>query len=381
MKSARGLLELVLFFSVRYSAVFLPIIVICGIIVGGVYSYAGVGVVFGYYFFVELVLWITDLGVGSASDNEFNFVNPDNPGWSDVYGVAVYGILQVLAIPTGVFLLLSHSYFEICGGLLSLAIMSGSVGGLAGHEYLHRCHPVERFLGILVYGSVNYAHFRVSHILGHHLNVGHIDDWSTARRYESSFEFLWRAFVHGYIGAWRLETQRLRLRKLNFFSRHNFMIKTTFGQIVVLGLFFVCGGWAALGMFLVVSFIATTFMEMVNYVSHYGLRRTHCSENFEPISDKHTWESNNKVTNWFIFNAGKHCHHHRRPSEKHYRLELADGTRCLPFGLPLMVLIGFCPPIYMRMMDSLLDETSQIFSETQVGGDPFTPEISSNTIA
>ncbi len=75
---------------------------------------------------------------------------------------------------------------------------------------------------------------------------------------------------------------------------------------------------------------------------------------FEPICNQHSWESNNKVTNWFIFNAGKHCHHHRKPSEPQQNLVLVNEREFLPYGLPLMTLIAFCPPLFFAIMNPKL---------------------------
>src|SRR5690606_7679464 len=99
-----------------------------------------------------------------------------------------------------------------------------------------------------------------------------------------------------------------------------------------------------------------TLMEIVNYISHYGLVREKVSENrYETIQSIHSWESNNKITNWFIFNAGKHVHHHIKPNHHYYELEVIEDDNYLPHGLPLMTVISFIPPLYFRMMDKMLE--------------------------
>ncbi len=332
-------LEYFLFLLVRYSAIFMPVIVLSGIFAGGLYTYSGVILVFGFYFLVELILWATGLGLTTKTEDEFMYVNPKAPSWSDRYGVAFYGVMQIVGLPLGILLLQKLTTFESVGGALSLSIMAGSVGGLAGHEYIHRRNAWEKFLGILVYGSVCYWHFTVSHLKGHHKNVGQSYDWSTSFKNESSYHFLWRALVHGYRGAWALDSLKKR-----------FMILTSVVQILIWTAIAVFFGVKTLALYIAVSILAVILMEMVNYLSHYGLVRN----GREAVSNKHSWESNNKVTNWFIFNAGKHCHHHRKPTAPHYDLVLANEKAYLPYGLPLMTIIAFVPPLYFRVMNEKL---------------------------
>ena len=353
-------LETFLFLSVRTSAVFLPLVVIAGILAGGSYAYAGFAVVFGFYFLVELILWASGLGVNTDATNEFDMVHPERPGLLEKYGVEAYGILHIIAVPLGVALLMlaPHSPAALVGGILSLGVMAGSVGGLAGHEFIHRRAKHERALGIAVYGAVGYAHFAVSHLYGHHSKVGLPEDWSTSRKGESSFHFLGRAFLLGYFAAWRLETNRRRKRSLRgpqLWLGH-YMVHVSLAMAALAITVFLALGAKGLAIYAAVSFLAFTLMEMVNYLSHYGLSRAkNARGQLEPIQNKHSWESNNKVTNWFIFNAGKHCHHHRDPFATHDQLQLANEKEYIPFGLPLMTLIAFVPPLYFHLMDKRLE--------------------------
>lgn len=333
------LFQRLLYIIVRGSAVLMPLIILAGYAFGGLTTYIGAYLVFGFYFFVEFIMHKTKLGLGVDVHDEFQFLP-----WKHL--LLIYGVLQIVAvIIILVTLPLRHlETYELIGIVVSLGIMTGSVGGLAAHEFIHRRTKWERILGLMLFGSVNYAHFYVSHLRGHHRNVGLHYDWSTARYGESSYQFLLRATICGWIGAWK-------------FNRR-FMIKCTAIQIGLWLLLYLCLGLQSLIAFWSMSFIAIVLMEMVNYLSHYGLTRTIDAKGRpEPVQNRHSWESNNKVTNWFIFNAGKHSHHHRSPFQSYETLALSHERDFLPHGLPLMTLIAFLPPLYFKIMDRLLGKS------------------------
>jgi alkane 1-monooxygenase len=350
-------LERALFYSVRYTSQFSPLVALAGIWAGGGWAWAGFSLVFGYYLFVELLLTLTGLGVDSNAENEYEHEDPKNPRWLDHYGVAISGALLLMAVPASFYLLATNDFSlsQKIGAVLSLAIVSGTVGGLVGHEYIHRTSKWERALGVMVYAIFNYAHFSVSHVYGHHRLIGLREDWSTSRRGETSYAFFIRAYVTGYIGAWKLTAQNLARKKQAFWSLQNFMLRWTLVQAAAaLALVSLLGFPAALsllGTFLAYSAVSICLSEMVNYLSHYGLTR----DAKEQVALHHSWESANKVTNWFIFNAGKHSEHHTKPTRPHFQLRLGPETEKLPYGLLLLTVIALIPPLYFKIMNPLVD--------------------------
>lgn len=350
-------LERSLYHIVRYSAVGLPALVLAGFQAGGWGTYTGFLVVFVFYFMVELVLHLSGIGTTTTEDDEFRFASGPEGRVREQASLLTFSLMQLAVIPFVLWQVSQRSLepYEIVGTILSLGVMAGSVGGLASHEFIHRASRWERLLGTCLLGSINYAHFQISHLRGHHRNVGLIDDWSTARYRESSYAFLARAVGSGWLGAWRFEAERLERCGRSKWSPRNFMVRSTAFQILLWLGVALFGGPAALIVMAGYSMLAISFAEMVNYLSHYGLvRKAKANGAFEPFGDQHTWESNNKVTNWFIFNAGKHVHHHRSPGATHDELELAHDKAYLPHGLPLMTLIAFVPPLYFRVMDRML---------------------------
>ena len=363
-------LEKFLFYSVRYSSQFSPLVAILGILLGGAWCYLGFGLIFGYYLFVELILSVSGLGIDSTKENEYEHEDPKNPRWLDDYGVAISGALLLITIPFGFAYLALHSIssFETVGLVLSLAFVSGTVGGLVGHEYIHRSSSWERTLGVMVYACFNYAHFSVAHVYGHHRFVGLKKDWSTSRKGESSYHFFVRAMWTGYCGAWSLTAANRRRTKQKFWSLNNFMIRWTLAQsALVVALVAVLGLRQALqliGVYLCYSLVSICLSEMVNYLSHYGIKRLQ-DENgkLESIRNHHSWESANKVTNWFIFNAGKHSEHHCKATKPHFLLQLAPDTEKLPYGLLLLTLVALVPPLYFKIMDPMVERREALLND------------------
>lgn len=334
---------------VRGSAVLMPVLVAIGVTLGGAWSFAGALLVFGGLSVVEILLAISGVGAHSAPEER----EPAVLGLAPRAQLWVYAIGHLLVFPYVLWLVARGglSLAELIGAGASLASMGGTVGGLGGHELMHKRSRFEHLLGIGLYATAGYGHFIASHIGGHHVNVGLREDWGTARRGETIYGFLYRAVVHGFVGAFRIEGKRLERNGQSRWSTGNFAIRHSLFLAALCGALHAWGGLLTLGFFLVVSAVTIAFMELFNYISHYGLERAtgHAAGEHE-----HTWESNNKVVNWFIFNAGMHGHHHWKPAHGFERLTLFHDKDYIPHGIALMAVVSFVAPLYLRTMDGIL---------------------------
>ena len=345
-QETRSRLEAAAAVLVRGSAVLMPLLVAIGVTVGGAWSFAGAFLVFGGLSLVEVLLAMTGVGAHSAPEEK----EPAVLGFAPRAQLWIYAIGHLLVFPY-VLWLVAHgrlSLVELIGAGASLASMGGTVGGLGGHELMHKRSRFERFLGIGLYATASYGHFIASHIGGHHVNVGLREDWGTARRGETIYGFLYRAVVHGFIGAFRIEGKRLERSGKSRWSIGNFAIRYALFATALLVTLYALGGLRTFGFFLVVSAVTIAFMELFNYISHYGLERRPGS----PAGDhEHTWESNNKVVNWFIFNAGMHGHHHKKPAHGFEHLSLFHDKAYIPHGIALMAITSFVAPLYLDAME------------------------------
>jgi alkane 1-monooxygenase len=237
------------------------------------------------------------------------------------------------------------------GAVLSTGALTGAIGITVAHELVHRGRAWERALGVLLLSTVGYAHFRVEHVLGHHRHVGTPLDAATARRGESVYAFWVRSLWNGFRSAWHIEATRLAGRP--FLAQ---FVGNRVARYVVLQLALLAAAWLTFGTsgaaFLVgQAVVAVLLLETVNYLEHYGLERRELAPGrYEPVRDDHSWDSRHRMTNWILFNLGKHAHHHRNPSLPYERLENAKAGPVLPFGYSLMLWLALVPPWWRRRM-------------------------------
>ena len=121
---------------------------------------------------------------------------------------------------------------------LAIGMVSGAIGMTAAHEMIHRQNKAWRALGIGVLVLVQYGHFRIEHIYGHHVHVGTEKDPATARRGEGFYRFFMRVVRDSYRSAWQIERRRLTNRGEALWGRHNRMLHYALLQIAVLVIHF-----------------------------------------------------------------------------------------------------------------------------------------------
>jgi alkane 1-monooxygenase len=203
---------------------------------------------------------------------------------------------------------------------------------------------------VVLLAEVNYAHFRVEHVLGHHATVGTPEDPATSRKNEWVFPFIVRSVVGGFFGAWRIERRRLQKSGKPFYGNRvlHYGALQLAVNAAVLGLF----GWRGLAFHLVQSVSAFTLLEVINYVEHYGLTRAR----HEPVRPEHSWDSAHLATNAFLFNLGFHSQHHAEPRRAFTALQASDGRYEMPLGYTGMLMLALVPPVFFRVMNPLVEK-------------------------
>ncbi len=246
---------------------------------------------------------------------------------------------------------------------LGLAVLVGWVSGAQGitfaHELGHSRNRVDRFLAWLLMTSVWYPHFMVEHYRGHHPRAATIDDPATSRRDEHFYRFWLRTVSGGFASAWRLEGQRLDQRKLNWWQSPllwSFAIILGFASV-----FIVFGAIKIIAFWLLMSVVAFTLLELVNYIEHYGLqRKTQLSAQGvainEPFAPQHAWNANHWATNTLLINLQRHSDHHTRAWKPFSTLEDSPPP-CpqLPTGYAGSIVLAMIPTLWFRVMNRRLD--------------------------
>jgi len=91
----------------------------------------------------------------------------------------------------------------------------------------------------------------------------------------------------------------------------NCAILSGLSGIVFSGLVWRVYGTQAFVLYLIAAFGAIAYLEAINYIEHYGLRREK-KENgeYEKVTIKHSWNSPHRISNYLLFKLQRHSDHH-----------------------------------------------------------------------
>ncbi|MFF4846278.1 alkane 1-monooxygenase [Streptomyces collinus] len=241
---------------------------------------------------------------------------------------------------------------------LGLAATTGVVAGVAintAHELGHKREQVERRLSRVVLAQSCYGHFYVEHNHGHHIRVATPEDPASSRMGESFWRFLPRAVLGSVRSAWRLERRRLARRGRPVWSRHNEVLSAWAVTVALFGALGAVFGWEVLPYLLLQGVLGFCLLETVNYLEHYGLLRQRRPDGrYERVSPQHSWNSNNTISNLFLFQLQRHSDHHANPLRRYQTLRHFDEAPQLPSGYATMIVLAWFPRLWRRVMDPRL---------------------------
>jgi len=303
-----------------------------------------------------LILPLLDLLVGLNTDNPDPATPEDRLVWYRLITL-VWAPIQLATIFGTLWWVASTDHLGI-GAQLALfyavGLTSGAVGIVYAHELMHQKSPVERGLADVLLASVLYSHFRSEHLRVHHPWVGTPRDPVTARYNEGFWRFFLRVLAACPGSAWRAEAALMARAGRAVWHRSNPFWRYGALQGLMLALAWAIGGWAGLGLFLWQALVAVIYLELTNYIEHYGLTRRHLGEGrYEPVRPHHSWNAAHRVSNWLLINLQRHSDHHFKPDRRFPLLQThARGEAPqLPSGYPLMVFAAAVPPVWRRLMN------------------------------
>jgi len=97
---------------------------------------------------------------------------------------------------------------------------------------------------------------------------------------------------------------------------------------------------------------ASSMLEVVNYVEHYGLlRQRDTSGRFVRCQPEHSWNSNHLVGNLLLYQLQRHSDHHAHPSRRYQALRHFESAPQLPAGYATMITVAYLPPLWFVWMD------------------------------
>lgn len=328
----------------KYLAASVPAtLAIIGNLYGGNYVFLNIGYSF---VFIQLLDYLLpedhtdpDLGTSDMFSTSLLFV-------SVLMHTAAIGTL-IYGINSGIL----QSYF-IWFAAISTGVNSGIAGFVVAHELIHRKEKFLRNLGIWNLLIVNYTHFYVEHVKGHHKNVGTSKDPATAKYGENIYSFLSRTITGQFKSAFSIESVRLKKIGGNPFSFSNFIIRGLIAQIIIsIALYFFTNG-TVLAAFWLQSIMAIWLLEIVNYFEHYGLVRGE-TEKFGP---EHSWQSNLTPSRYTLVELSRHSDHHMKAS-KHYQTLVSHAeSPQMPLGYFGSYYLALIPPLWFKVMNPVLED-------------------------
>jgi alkane 1-monooxygenase len=103
---------------------------------------------------------------------------------------------------------------------------------------------------------------------------------------------------------------------------------------------------------LIQAFYGASLLEVVNYIEHYGLLRQRDAEGrYVRCAPEHSWNSNHRVSNLFLYHLQRHSDHHAHPARRYQTLRHFDTAPQLPQGYAALLLVAYFPPLWFRLMD------------------------------
>jgi hypothetical protein len=242
--------------------------------------------------------------------------------------------------------------------IIVLGIFYGIAGINVAHELVHRTNRLAVWTGRWLLSFSFDTAFSLEHVYGHHINVGTAKDPATAPRGMPFWRFYIRMLYQGNLNAWRIEKRFLEKRGLPVFSLHNRFIT---GQLMSLSwvvLFALAAGWVGVLLFLGLALWGKLYLELTNYIEHYGLVRADGTR----VEARHSWNSSRRITNWILFNLPRHSDHHVRPHRNYWELEARKDAPQLPYGYFITAIVALFPSVYKRMMAPLVEAWDRDFA-------------------
>lgn len=243
------------------------------------------------------------------------------------------------------------------GAYVSLGMFYGMAGVNVAHELIHRTgNRFETTLGKWLLAFTWDTGFAIEHVHGHHRHVGTENDPATARRGEYIVAFIVRSTWGQLVSAYRHEQERLKRRGIPDRIYNNRFWRGQAMTLVVVAFFVTFLGPIGILMSLYSGMIGKIYLEVVNYIEHYGLVRMPG----KPVENRHSWDSYRRVSSGLFYNLQLHAHHHRVASRRFWELNQSHGEApVLPYGYMGSIVLAFIPGLWPRLSRPLLADWDQ----------------------
>lgn len=108
------------------------------------------------------------------------------------------------------------------------------------------------------------------------------------------------------------------------------------------------------------------WVETVNYIEHYGLRRKKIGDEYEAVNGFHSWNAPASTISAKIQRHSDHHCHGYRPYQilRHYK-----DVPTLPYEYFICLLMAYCPPVWYYVLDPVVDAVERAQNGIVVEGE------------
>lgn len=235
-----------------------------------------------------------------------------------------------------------------------LATMQG-VSINYSHELMHKLNYFDNCLGAFLLIKNFYIHWFIEHNYGHHTHVATPLDPASAVKGQTVYEFIPQSLIGTFTSSLKIETEMVKENNRSIFTHRIYLSILTY--IVTLALLYKFLGFYEMIMAFVIGFSGPLYLEVINYVEHYGLRRKKLSDgNYEPVSIHHSWNTPHRITNYMLFKLQRHSDHHANALKPYQILCSYDESPNLPNGYAFCILLALFPSSWFDIIDPLVDD-------------------------
>lgn len=256
-------------------------------------------------------------------------------------------------------------FYSAEGALVSFGMYLGVAGIVVAHELIHRVDsPLDVNLGKGLLAYMWHTSFAVEHVHGHHRNVGTPKDCVTARRGENYLQFVIRSTIGQYVFAYNFEKERLRRKGISDRIYNNRFWRGQFLTVLVVAFFVYMLGPIGLWASFFPAAISHLYLEIVDYIEHYGLVRIPG----RPVEPRHSWDSYRRVSSGMLYHLPLHSGHHRFATRPFWELHHADNDApMMPMGYLPTGISALFPPLWNRIIDPRLQKwDDELASEEEI---------------
>ena len=228
-------------------------------------------------------------------------------------------------------------------------IVIGAVSFLVAHEIFHKPGFFNRALGTLHMSKVLYMHFTIEHLYGHHKNVSTPLDPASAAKGVTLYSFVPKSVIGSWLSAFNIDKSRGKPLYLNG------AVLSIVSSVFFVGLVWKFYGAVSTAAFIVYALGSIFYLENINYIEHYGLRREKLANGqYEKVTIRHSWNAPHRFTNYILFKLQRHSDHHENSLKPFQTLLSLDDSPNLPHGYSLMLLLSLFPNTWFSIMDPLV---------------------------